>query len=110
MALSLLSNCATQAEVLRAVSTSCTADGHPAVVAVTKLLSSQDATLSTKAATLVGNLCHDSALRSQVSLHPRGTHDITVLYMLLTSDAPVLYLLLTSDAPVNDLDVSVAYL
>ncbi len=66
MALSLLGNCATQPDVLKAVSTSCDAEGQPAVVTVTKLLSSQDATLATKAATLLGNLCHDRVLRSQV--------------------------------------------
>jgi hypothetical protein len=66
MALSLLGNCATQPDVLKAVSTSCDAGGQPAMVTVTKLLSSQDATLFTKAATLVGNLCHNSKLRSQV--------------------------------------------
>ena len=68
MALSLLSNCATQPEVLKAVSTSRNAAGQPSVVAVTKLLSNQDPALSTKAATLIGNLCHDSTLRSQVLL------------------------------------------
>ncbi len=66
MALSLLGNCATQPDVLKVVSTSCDAGGQPAVVTVTKLLSSQDTTLTTKAATLVGNLCHDNVLRSQV--------------------------------------------
>ncbi len=66
MALSLLGNCATQPDVLKAVSTSCDAGGQLAVVTITKLLSSQDATLATKAATLLGNLCHDSVLRSQV--------------------------------------------
>ncbi|DBA95261.1 TPA: hypothetical protein ACH3X3_013155 [Trebouxia sp. C0006] len=67
MALSLLGNCATQPDVLKAVSTSCDAGGQLAVVTITKLLSSQDATLATKAATLLGNLCHDSVLRSQIT-------------------------------------------
>ncbi|DBA92213.1 TPA: hypothetical protein ACH3X1_015922 [Trebouxia sp. C0004] len=67
MALSLLGNCATQPDVLKAVSTSCDAGGQPVVVTVTKLLSSQDATIATKAATLVGNLCHDSKLQSQIT-------------------------------------------
>ena len=66
MALSLLGNCATQPHVLKAVSTSYDAGGQPAVVTVTKLLTTQDATLTTKAATLLGNLCHDRVLRSQV--------------------------------------------
>ena len=66
MALSLLSNCVTQPAVLKAVSTGGGGEGQLAVVATTKLLSSQDLTLSTKAATLLGNLCHDSTLRTQV--------------------------------------------
>lgn len=66
MVLSLLGNTATLPEVLQAVSISTTADGQPAVVTVTKLLSSQDSDLKVKAATLVGNLCHDSSLRAQV--------------------------------------------
>lgn len=66
MALSVLGNCATQPDVLKAVSTSCDAGGQLGIVTVTKLLSSQDTTMATKAATLVGNLCHDSVLRSQV--------------------------------------------
>ncbi|DBA68482.1 TPA: hypothetical protein ACH3X2_013769 [Trebouxia sp. C0005] len=67
MALSVLGNCATQPDVLKAVSTSCDAGGQLGIVTVTKLLSSQDTTMATKAATLVGNLCHDSVLRSQIT-------------------------------------------
>ena len=66
MALSLLSNCATVPGVLNAVGAAVTSEGKPAVSAVTKLLASQDPTLSCKAATLLGNFCHDSTLRSQV--------------------------------------------
>lgn len=66
MVLSLLGNTATLPEVLQAVSTSISAGGQPAVATVTKLLSSQDADIKVKAATLVGNFCHDSSLRIQV--------------------------------------------
>ena len=66
MALSLLGNTATLPEVLQVISTSSSAGGEPAVVTVTKLLASQDSEVKVKAATLVGNLCHDSSLRTQV--------------------------------------------
>lgn len=68
MVLSLLGNTATLREVLQAVSTSSSVGGQPAVVTVTKLLASQDLNVKVKAATLVGNLCHDSSLRTQVFL------------------------------------------
>lgn len=86
MALSLLGNCATQPEVLKAVSTSCDAEGQPSVVAVTKLLSNQDPALSTKAATLIGNLCHDSTLRSQVFLTGRFGTDVTTCWHIVLQD------------------------
>ena len=65
MVLSLLGNTATLPKVLQIISTS-SAGGQPAVVTVTKLLASQDSDVKVKAATLVGNLCHDSSLRTQV--------------------------------------------
>ena len=66
MALSLLGNIATLPEILQVISASSSAGGQPAVVTVTKLLASQDSDVKVKAATLLGNLCHDSSVRAQV--------------------------------------------
>ena len=72
MVLSLLGNTATLPEVLKAVS----ASSQSTVDTVTRLLSSQVPGLKVKAATLVGNLCHDASLRSQVcyTLTGHATH------------------------------------
>lgn len=67
MALSLLGNCASLPAVLQAVSAAVTPDGQPAVAAIAKMLASQDPVVSCKAATLIGNCCHDKTLRCQVS-------------------------------------------
>ena len=75
MVLSLLGNTATLPEVLQAVSTSSSEGRQPAVVTITKLLSSQDSNIKVKAATLVGNLCHDSSLRTQVWHKCSPTHE-----------------------------------
>ena len=66
MALSLLSNCATLPDVLRTVDAAASSDGQPFIESSIKLLSSQDVNVSCKAATLIGNFCHDKSLRSQV--------------------------------------------
>lgn len=71
MVLSLLGNTATLPQVLQAASTSTRADGQPAVVTVIQMLSGKKMDFRVKAATLLGNLCHDSSIRAQVFL-PTG--------------------------------------
>lgn len=71
MVLSLLGNTATLSQVLQAASTSTRADGQPAVVTVVQMLSGKKMDFRVKAATLLGNLCHDSSIRAQVLL-PTG--------------------------------------
>ena len=72
MTLSLLGNIATQAVVLQAVKASNSTQQSLTLSPVIKLMVSPDSSLVTKAATLLGNLTHDVALRHQVS---RPLHD-----------------------------------
>lgn len=67
MALSLLSNIATQPQVLQAVKGCSAAQDKPGLHTLTQLLAVPDSTLVTKAATVLGNLGHDATLRQQVS-------------------------------------------
>lgn len=66
MALSLLGNIATQPAVLRAVNDCVSSPEGCGLTGVVKLMVSQDSSLVTKAATLLGNLSHDATLRQQV--------------------------------------------
>ena len=66
MALSLLGNIATQPVVLQAVKACNSTQQSLNLSPVVKLMVSPDNSLVTKAATLLGNLIHDVALRQQV--------------------------------------------
>lgn len=66
MSLSLLGNIATQPAVLQSVRACWSQQGSNSLQGVVKLMVSQDSSLVTKAATLLGNLSHDATLRQQV--------------------------------------------
>lgn len=66
MALMLLGNIATQSAVLQAVKACCGSPGSSELQSIVNLMVSRDASLVTKAATLLGNLSHNAALRQQV--------------------------------------------